>query len=297
MARIAFIGLGNMGAPMARNLQKAGHDLVVYDASPASVAHATSDGMKASSGAADAAGDADVVITMLPSGPIVLDVLERVLPHVKPDTLLIDCSTIDVDSARKAHAMAQDLQLSFLDAPVSGGIGGAAAATLTFMVGGTKEAFAHGRPILLAMGSNIIHCGDGGTGQVAKICNNMLLGISMIGACEAFALADKLGLNAKAAYDVISTSSGSCWSVNKYCPVPGVGPDSPADRGYKPGFSAELMLKDLALSQQAAEAVGQFTPMGQNAHALYSNFIAAGGAGKDFSGIIKHLRDASREQP
>lgn len=295
MSRIAFIGLGNMGLPMARNLKAAGHDIHAFDTVPAAMEAAVSDGMIASPGAAEAVADADMIVTMLPDGPIVLAVFAEIVPAAAKGTVIIDCSTIDVESARKAHAMADEAGLKALDAPVSGGTAGATAGTLTFMVGGEKTAFETATPVLEIMGGKLVHCGEGGAGQAAKICNNMLLGISMIGACEAFALAEKLGLSAEAAFDVISTSSGYCWSVNTYCPVPGVGPQSPADNAYRPGFAAELMSKDLGLAQDAATSTGQATPMGAHAARLYETFLHEGGRGKDFSGIIEHLKNARRE--
>ncbi|WP_193175180.1 3-hydroxyisobutyrate dehydrogenase [Oricola nitratireducens] len=294
MSRIAFIGLGNMGLPMAINLKKAGHDIHAFDTVADAVAKAKAEGMTAAASATEAVADAEFIVTMLPNGSIVLKVFEDIVPAAKKGAVIIDCSTIDVASARKAHEMAGRAGLLPLDAPVSGGTGGAIAGTLTFMVGGSEEAFDKAAPILDVMGGKLVHCGDGGAGQSAKICNNMLLGISMIGACEAFALAEKIGLSAQAAFDVISTSSGFCWSVNTYCPVPGVGPKSPADNDYKPGFAAELMLKDLGLSQQAASDAGQATPMGEHAMQLYATFLKEGGAGKDFSGIIEYLKTAAR---
>jgi 3-hydroxyisobutyrate dehydrogenase len=294
MSRIAFIGLGNMGLPMAINLKKAGHDIHAFDTVADAVAKAKAEGMTAAGSATEAVADAEFIVTMLPNGSIVLKVFEDIVPAAKKGAVIIDCSTIDVASARKAHEMAGRAGLLPLDAPVSGGTGGAIAGTLTFMVGGSEEAFDKAAPILDVMGGKLVHCGDGGAGQSAKICNNMLLGISMIGACEAFALAEKIGLSAQAAFDVISTSSGFCWSVNTYCPVPGVGPKSPADNDYKPGFAAELMLKDLGLSQQAASDAGQATPMGEHAMQLYATFLKEGGAGKDFSGIIEYLKTAAR---
>jgi len=292
MSRIAFIGLGNMGLPMARNLQRAGHELDVFDTAPEAVAKAADEGMTAASSAADAAGNAEFIITMLPDRPAVLKVLDAVLPAAAKGAVLIDCSTIDVASARTLHDLAHEAGLLSLDAPVSGGTAGAAAGTLTFMAGGSQDAFNKARPILEVMGAKIVHCGEGGSGQAAKICNNMLLAVSMIGACEAFALAERIGLSPEAAFEVISTSSGACWSVNTYCPVPGVGPESPSDRDYAPGFATALMLKDLGLSQQAAREAGQATPMGAHALRLYQRFAAAGGADQDFSGIIEFLRTA-----
>jgi len=294
MTKIAFIGLGNMGLPMAINLKNAGHEVRAFDTVPAALEKAAAEGMETFSSAPEAVKEADAIVTMLPNGEIVLSVFNLILPAAKQGAVVIDSSTIDVTSARKAHELAGKAGLLSLDAPVSGGVGGAAAGTLTFMAGGSAEAFEKAKPLLEIMGGRIVHCGDGGSGQSAKICNNMLLGISMIGACEAFALAGKLGLDPQAAFDVISTSSGSCWSVNTYCPVPGVGPQSPADNDYKPGFAAELMLKDLMLAQHAASEVGQATPMGQYASMLYNHFLQHGGAGKDFSGIIEYLKSTVR---
>jgi 3-hydroxyisobutyrate dehydrogenase len=286
--KIGFIGLGNMGAPMAANLAKAGHEVTGFD-----VAGVKAEGAGSAPSAAEAAKDRDVVITMLPDGPIVRAVYADILKAAKPGTLAIDCSTVDVPSARAVHDMARERGLLSLDAPVSGGVAGAEAATLTFMVGGSDEAFAKGAPLFAKMGRKAVHCGHGGAGQSAKICNNMILGISMIGVCEAFHLADKLGLSRQAMFEVVSTSSGSCWSINTYCPAPGIGPKSPADNDYKPGFAAELMLKDLTLSQQAAETVGARTRMGEHARQIYENFVADGGKGKDFSAILKALNEAA----
>jgi 3-hydroxyisobutyrate dehydrogenase len=294
MSRIAFIGLGNMGLPMAINLKKAGHEIRAFDTVAAALDKARAEGMEVAASAADAVTDAEFIVTMLPNGAIVLKVFEEIVPAAAKGAVIVDCSTIDVASAKQAHEMANAAGLLPLDAPVSGGTAGAAAGTLTFMVGGSREAFDKAAPILDVMGGKLVHCGEGGAGQSAKICNNMLLAISMIGACEAFALAEKIGLSAQAAFDVISTSSGFCWSVNNYCPVPGIGPQSPADNDYQPGFAAELMLKDLGLSQQAAEETGQATPMGAHALQLYETFLKEGGAGKDFSGIIEYLKTAAR---
>jgi 3-hydroxyisobutyrate dehydrogenase len=290
MTSIAFIGLGNMGGPMAGNLVKAGHTVTAFDLSEASRNAAAQFGASIAPSAIDAVKKAEVVITMLPAGKHVLSVWNDILPAVKRGTLLIDSSTIDVESARKAHAMAAELSCLSLDAPVSGGVGGAKAATLTFMVGGSKEAFALGDPILAAMGRRVVHCGPAGNGQAAKICNNMILGISMIGVCEAFVLAEKLGLSHEALYDVASTSSGQCWSLTTYCPVPGPVPSSPANNGYKAGFASALMLKDLRLSQEAAHAAGATTPLGAAAAQLYGIHNAWGEGGADFSGIIHLLR-------
>jgi len=295
MTTIAFIGLGHMGNPMAANLVKAGHKVLGFDLLPDNLATATSNGVTVAASAQAAVADADVVITMLPAGKHVLSVYESVAGHAKRGALFIDSSTIDVDSARMAHAIAGKNGLASVDAPVSGGIGGAAAGTLTFMVGGSEEAFARAQPVLEPMAGRIVHCGDAGNGQAAKICNNMILGISMIGVSEAFTLAEKLGLSHKALFDVASTSSGQCWSLTTYCPVPGPVPTSPANNGYKPGFAATLMLKDLKLSQEAAKSVGAATPLGAHAEAIYEAFGNGGNEGTDFSGIINFLRDAKRQ--
>ena len=291
--KIGFIGLGNMGAPMARNLAAAGHDVTGFDL------HAPMpDGIHAAISAAGAAKDAEVVITMLPSGAILRAVAKEAIPAMRPGAVLCDCSTVDVDSARAVAAQARAAGLEALDAPVSGGTGGAAAGTLTFMVGGTAGAFATVRPLFDIMGRQTVHCGESGAGQAAKICNNMILGVTMIATCEAFALADKLGLDRHKMFDVVSTSSGSSWSMNAYCPAPGVGPASPADNGYKPGFAAELMLKDLRLSQQAAELADADTPMGALAAALYARFVEAeDGRGRDFSAMLPRLVARHRDQP
>ncbi|MBP2310000.1 3-hydroxyisobutyrate dehydrogenase [Azospirillum melinis] len=290
MAVIGFIGLGNMGGPMAANLVKAGHQVVGYDLVPAAVEAAKAAGVTIGESPAAIAAAADVVITMLPGGKHVLGVYGDITPLARPGALLIDCSTIDVDSARKAHALAADKGAASLDAPVSGGVGGAAAGTLTFMAGGEADAFERARPILEAMGKKIVHCGGAGAGQAAKICNNMILGISMIGVCEAFVLAEKLGLSHQALFDVSSTSSGQCWSLTSYCPVPGPVPASPANRDYQPGFAAALMLKDLKLAQEAAQGAGAPTPLGAAAAQLYAMMNAQGQGGADFSGIIRMLR-------
>jgi 3-hydroxyisobutyrate dehydrogenase len=296
MTTIAFIGLGNMGGPMAANLVKAGHSVLGFDLMEASRAAASEAGIsvQASAIAAVRDGAADVVITMLPAGKHVRAVWSELLPVAKKGALFIDCSTIDVDSARAAHAMAKAAGIASLDAPVSGGTGGAKGATLTFMAGGEDTAFARGKLILESMGKKIVHCGGAGAGQAAKICNNMILGISMIGVGEAFVLAEKLGLSHQALFDVASTSSGQCWSLTTYCPVPGPVPTSPANNGYKPGFAADLMLKDLKLSQEAATASGAATPLGAAAAELYSQFQAAGHGGDDFSGMINFLRGMTK---
>jgi 3-hydroxyisobutyrate dehydrogenase len=290
MTTIAFIGLGNMGNPMAANLVKAGHTVQGFDLMPANLETAKANGISVMADAAAAVAGAEVVITMLPAGKHVVAVWADVAPKAAKGTLFIDSSTIDVESARKAHAIAAAHGLLSVDAPVSGGTGGATAGTLTFMAGGADDAFARAQPILEPMGGRIVHCGGNGAGQAAKICNNMILGISMIGVCEAFVLAEKLGLSHQALFDVASTSSGQCWSLTTYCPVPGPVPASPANRDYQPGFAAALMLKDLRLAQEAASASGAVTPMGAEAAQLYALFNAQGGAGADFSGIIEFLR-------
>jgi len=292
MARIAFIGLGNMGGPMAANLLKAGHEVTGADLVAANVKRFEAAGGRASDNVGALKG-AEVVITMLPAGPHVAAVYggdDGVIARAEKGALLIDCSTIDVATARAVGADAAKAGFDMVDAPVSGGVGGATAATLTFMVGGSAAAFARAEPLLGAMGKNIIHAGGSGNGQAAKICNNMILGISMIGVCEAFVLAEKLGLEAQKLFDISSTASGQCWSLTSYCPVPGPLPASPANREYQPGFTAAMMLKDLKLAQEAANATGATTPMGAEAAALYGLFAAAGEAGTDFSGIIRMLR-------
>jgi 3-hydroxyisobutyrate dehydrogenase len=292
MAKIGFIGLGNMGLPMATNLVKAGHQVTGFDVVAAAQDAAANAGIKVVAKAAEAARDVDMLVTMLPNGKLVLEVYEAggVLAAAAPGTLFVDSSTIDVASALAAHAAAAKGGMASLDAPVSGGVGGAAAGTLTFMVGGEDAAFARAEPILGVMGKKIVHCGAAGAGQAAKICNNMILGISMIGVSEAFVLAEKLGLSAQALYDVASTSSGQCWSLTAYCPVPGPVPTSPANNSYKPGFAAGLMLKDLLLSQDAAGTVGAATALGKHAAEIYQEFVNAGEAGTDFSGIINAIR-------
>ncbi|MBY4593351.1 MULTISPECIES: 3-hydroxyisobutyrate dehydrogenase [Rhizobium] len=291
MARIAFIGLGNMGGPMAANLVKSGHEVLGFDLAASVLKAAEAGGVKPASHASQAVKDAEIVITMLPQGRHVLTAWTDILQTTAQGTLVIDCSTIDVDSSRKAHEMAKAASCLSLDAPVSGGTGGASAGTLTFMAGGSDEAFARAKPILEAMGKKIVHCGEAGAGQAAKICNNMILGISMVGVCEAFVLAEKLGLSHQALFDVASTSSGQCWSINTYCPVPGPVPTSPANNDYKPGFAAALMLKDLRLSQEAALASGASTPMGAEAAQLFALFEKQGNGGRDFSAIIEMFRE------
>ena len=289
--KIAVIGLGNMGAPMAANLAAAGHEVTGFD-----TAAPMPDGVTAAASAAAAAKGAEVVMTMLPNGAILKSVASGVIPAMSPGSVLLDCSTVDVASAREVAAMAEAAGIGALDAPVSGGVGGAAAGTLTFMVGGSDAAFATAKPLFEIMGQKAVHCGPAGNGQAAKICNNMILGVTMIATCEAFALADKLGLDRQAMFDVVSTSSGYSWSMNAYCPAPGIGPTSPADNGYTPGFAADLMLKDLRLSQQAAEEVDADTPMGAAAAALYARFVEQeDGAGRDFSAMLPRFESRNRE--
>jgi 3-hydroxyisobutyrate dehydrogenase len=291
MARIGFVGLGNMGGPMARNLVKAGHAVAGFDLVPEAVARLAEAGGTAAASAAEAARGAEFVITMLPAGRHVRDAwlgAGGMAAAADPGAVLIDCSTIDVATAREVAAGAQK---PFLDAPVSGGVMGAEAGTLTFMVGGPEEGFAAAQPILSAMGRTVVHCGGAGAGQAAKLCNNMILAATMAVTCEAFVLAEKLGLSHQALFDVASRSSGQSWSLTTYCPVPGPVPGSPANRDYHPGFSAALMLKDLSLAAEAAEQTSAATPMGAQALALYRRFVEQeGGAGTDFSGLIRMLR-------
>lgn len=289
--KIGFIGLGNMGAPMAANLAKAGHEVTGFDMADVKI-----DGVSMVTSAAEAAKGAAVVITMLPNGGILRKVAAEVIPVMAPGAVLLDCSTVDVASARDVAVEAQAAGLSALDAPVSGGVGGATAGTLTFMVGGDEAGFNIARELFDIMGQKAVHCGPSGNGQAAKICNNMILGVTMIATCEAFALADKLGLDRQAMFDVVSTSSGYSWSMNAYCPAPGIGPKSPADNDYKPGFAAELMLKDLRLSQQAAEAADADTPMGRAACDLYAQFVESeDGAGRDFSAMLPRFERRGRD--
>ena len=292
MAAIAFIGLGNMGLPMARNLLKAGHQVVGHDV-VASALSATADaGARAAGSVAEAAAGAECVITMLPEGRHVRSVYlgdKGVIARAEPDALLIDCSTIDVDSARAVNRAAIERGLEVLDAPVSGGVAGAENATLTFMVGGSEQAVARARPILEQMGKAVVHTGPSGNGQAAKICNNMILAISMIGVCEAFVLGERLGLEADKLFEVSSQSSGQCWSLTSYCPVPGPVPSSPANRDYRAGFTAAMMAKDLRLAQDAAHSVDAPTPMGAQARSLYALFANRGHGSLDFSAIIRMI--------
>ena len=288
--KIAFIGLGNMGGGMAANLVKAGHEVHAFDLSPEALARAAENGCATYTSVREAVQGAEAVVSMLPNGAIVDSVYAAdVIGHAPTTALLLDCSTIDVDTARKVADAASAAGYAMVDAPVSGGIAAANGGTLTFMVGGSDEAFARAEPILSAMGKAVIHAGASGAGQAAKICNNMILGATMIATCEAFALAQKLGLNLQTFYDISSKASGQSWSMTSYCPVPGVGPASPADNGYQGGFAAALMLKDLKLALEAAQGVGANVPMGTRAQQLYEEFTAAGNGGMDFSGIIKTL--------
>jgi len=288
--KIGFIGLGNMGAPMATNLVAAGHDVTGFDVVVKAVY-----GLTMAASAAAAAQGQDVVITMLPNGAILRQVAAEILPQMQAGAGFIDCSTVDVASAVAVAKDAESFGVLAVDAPVSGGIGGAAAGTLTFMAGGSEAGFSLAAPLFKIMGQKAVHCGDAGAGQSAKICNNMILGVTMIATCEAFALADKLGLDRQKMFDVVSTSSGASWSINTYCPAPGIGPNSPADNGYQPGFAAELMVKDLALSQEAAEQVDAATPLGASALDLYRRFVdEEGGKGKDFSAMLPLFEQKGR---
>ena len=293
MAKIAFIGLGHMGGGMAPNLAKAGHEVRAFDLVAEAVSHAVEGGCGAADSAADAVKGADVVITMLPAAQHVRAVFTNdVAPNAKPGTLLIDCSTIDVASAREVGEAMTAAGFEFVDAPVSGGIAAAAGGTLTFMVGGSDGAFAKAQEFLEPMAKAVIHAGDLGAGQAAKICNNMILGATMVATCEGFAMAKKLGLNLQTFYDISSKASGQSWSMTSYCPVPGVGPETPADHDYEGGFAAALMLKDLKLAMDAAKAVDAYTPMGGEAEELYQRFVDRGGGNKDFSGIVRMIDDS-----
>ena len=296
MARIGFIGLGNMGGPMVANLIKAGHSLSVFDIAQEHVAASVALGADAANSQIGVLDKAEFVITMLPSGREVGAVYsgaDGLISAATNDTVLIDSSTIDVETARRIHAEAGQRGLMLLDAPVSGGVAGAAAATLTFMVGGAPELFAKAEPILKCMGKAVIHAGDAGAGQAAKICNNMILGVSMIAVCEAFVLAERLGLAPEKLFEISSQSSGQCWSLTSYCPVPGPVASAPSNQDYRPGFTAAMMLKDLRLAQEAAIADGATTPLGAEAAALYGLFVAAGNGQVDFSGIIRMIRGKS----
>jgi 3-hydroxyisobutyrate dehydrogenase len=288
--KIAFIGLGNMGGGMAANLAKAGHDVHAFDLAEAALERARENGCTTYTSVREAVQGAEAVVSMLPNGTIVKSVFTAdVIGHVPKSALLLDCSTIDVATAREVSSLAADAGYVMVDAPVSGGIAAANGGTLTFMVGGSDDGFERARPILSAMGKAVIHAGDTGAGQAAKICNNMLLGATMVATCEAFAMADKLGLNLQTFYDISSKASGQSWSMTSYCPVPGVGPQSPADNGYQGGFATALMLKDLKLALAAAQDVGAAVPMGTRAEELYQAFSDDGNGNVDFSGIINTL--------
>jgi 3-hydroxyisobutyrate dehydrogenase len=293
MAKIAFIGLGHMGGGMAPNLAKAGHEVRAFDLVPEAVQQTAKGGCNSAASAGDAVKDADVVITMLPASKHVRAVYhDDVAPNAKPGTLLIDCSTIDVQSAREVGEGLGKLGFDFLDAPVSGGLAAAASGSLTLMVGGSDAQFERARPFLEPMAKAVIHAGELGAGQAAKICNNMILGATMAATCEAFVLAKKLGLNLQTFFDISSKASGQSWSMTSYAPVPGVGPETPADHDYEGGFAAALMLKDLKLAADAARSVGAYTPMGGEAEELYQRFVDRGGGNKDFSGLIKMIDDS-----
>ena len=288
--RIGFIGIGNMGAPMAQNLAKAGFEVVGFDTQDVKV-----DLIKIVSTSKECVSNSDVVITMLPNGEILKSVANKIIQHMRHGSIFLDCSTVDVESAKSVAEISESYGIIPLDAPVSGGIGGAEAGTLTFMVGGPMEGFNRAKKLFDIMGQKAVHCGNSGNGQSAKICNNMILGATMIATCEAFSLADKLGLERKSMFDVVSTSSGYSWSMNAYCPAPGIGPNSPSDNNYIPGFSSDLMLKDLTLSQIAAEAVDADTPMGNLAMKLYKTFVEKeDGSGKDFSAMLPRFEKKAR---
>lgn len=288
--RIGFIGLGNMGAPMAHNLAKAGFEVVGFDTQDVKV-----DLIKIVSTSKECVSNSDVVITMLPNGKILKSVVTKIIQHMKHESIFLDCSTIDVESAKSVAEISEGYGIIPLDAPVSGGIGGAEAGTLTFMVGGPIEGFNRAKKLFDIMGQKAVHCGNSGNGQAAKICNNMILGATMIATCEAFSLADKLGLERQSMFDVVSTSSGYSWSMNAYCPAPGIGPNSPSDNNYIPGFSSDLMLKDLTLSQISAKAVDADTPMGNLAMKLYKTFVEKeNGSGKDFSAMLPRFEKKTR---
>ncbi len=287
--KIGFVGIGKMGAPMVKNLIQANNTVCGFDINPVTIP-----GMQRAESLEAVCQAMDVVITMLPNGTISKEVYSEMIPISAKNTTFIDCSTVDMETTLEIAKLAEEHNIQSLDAPVSGGVIGAEAGTLTFMVGGNKTTFTQVEPLFMTMGQKVVLCGRNGSGQAAKICNNMILGISMIGVCEAFALADELNLDRQKMFDVVSTSSGQCWSLNTYCPATGIGPPSPSDKEYKPGFSADLMLKDLTLAQKAAESKKVFTPMGSNAQKLYLEFIAKGGSGLDFSGIINFIKSNTR---
>jgi len=295
--KIGFIGLGNMGAPMVKRLVASGHDITGYDLMESAMAALSEVKMSFSKDILTAAREQDVVITMLPNGEALIKVVEAIIPVMPKGSCFIDCSTVDINTTRQVATLLKNAAIHVLDAPVSGGVGGAVAGTLTFMVGGSEDSFAIGNPLFKIMGQRVIHCGADGAGQAAKICNNMILGVTMIATCEAFALADDLALDRQKLFDVVSTSSGNSWSMSTYCPAPGVGPESPSDNDYLPGFSASLMLKDLMLSQEAATIHGTPTRTGQLALELYQDFVKSSkGGALDFSAILQDLTSRSKDQ-
>ena len=295
--KIGFIGLGNMGAPMVKRLVASGHDITGYDVKESAMAALSEVKMSFSKDILTAAREQDVVITMLPNGEALIKVVEAIIPVMPKGSCFIDCSTVDINTTRQVATLLKNAAIHVLDAPVSGGVGGAEAGTLTFMVGGSEDSFAIGNPLFKIMGKRVIHCGADGAGQAAKICNNMILGVTMIATCEAFALADDLALDRQKLFDVVSTSSGNSWSMSTYCPAPGVGPESPSDNDYLPGFSASLMLKDLMLSQEAAITHGTPTRTGQLAMELYQDFVKSSkGGALDFSAILQFLTSRSKDQ-
>ena len=295
--KIGFIGLGNMGAPMVKRLVASGHDITGYDVMESAMAALSEVKMSFSKDILTAAREQDVVITMLPNGEALIKVVEAIIPVMSKGSCFIDCSTVDINTTRQVATLLKNAAIHVLDAPVSGGVGGAEAGTLTFMVGGSEDSFAIGNPLFKIMGQRVIHCGADGAGQAAKICNNMILGVTMIATCEAFALADDLALDRQKLFDVVSTSSGNSWSMSTYCPASGVGPESPSDNDYLPGFSASLMLKDLMLSQEAATIHGTPTRTGQLALELYQDFVSSSkGGALDFSAILQSLTSRSKDQ-
>ena len=295
--KIGFIGLGNMGAPMVKRLVASGHDITGYDVMESAMAALSEVKMSFSKDILTAAREQDVVITMLPNGEALIKVVEAIIPVMPKGSCFIDCSTVDINTTRQVATLLKNAAIHVLDAPVSGGVGGAVAGTLTFMVGGSEDSFAIGNPLFKIMGQRVIHCGADGAGQAAKICNNMILGVTMIATCEAFALADDLALDRQKLFDVVSTSSGNSWSMSTYCPAPGVGPESPSDNDYLPGFSASLMLKDLMLSQEAATIHGTPTRTGRLALELYQDFVKSSkGGALDFSAILQDLTSRSKDQ-
>ena len=295
--KIGFIGLGNMGAPMVKRLVASGHHITGYDVMESAMAALSEVKMSFSKDILTAAREQDVVITMLPNGEALIKVVEAIIPVMPKGSCFIDCSTVDINTTRRVAKLLKDAAIHALDAPVSGGVGGAVAGTLTFMVGGSEDSFAIGNPLFKIMGQRVIHCGADGAGQAAKICNNMILGVTMIATCEAFALADDLALDRQKLFDVVSTSSGNSWSMSTYCPASGVGPESPSDNDYLPGFSASLMLKDLMLSQEAATIHGTPTRTGQLALELYQDFVKSSkGGALDFSAILQSLTSRSKDQ-